>query len=181
MQSRNSGSSSFGSSPNNRDYETNRHPRDYGTGRDEENFYTNESDRGFSGRGYTGKNSDRGYRSQGSEMRGRHFGKGPKNYRRSDERIEEEVNDALWRHGDIDASEIEVKVDSGIVTLSGTVEDRETRRAAEMAIENLGGVEDVRNELRLKKNETSSISGYAASSKPDGRSKSSSKGATDMM
>lgn len=152
------------------------HPRDYGTGRDEEDFYTSESNRGFSGRAYTGQNADRGYRSPETSARGPHYGKGPKNYRRSDERIEEEVNDALWRHGDIDASDIEVKVESGIVTLTGTVEDRETRRAAEMAIENLGGVEDVRNELRLKKNEKSAISGYSAASM-----NGDTRNATDMM
>lgn len=117
------------------------HPRDYGTGRDEEKeFYSADSERGP------------------------HYGKGPKNYRRSDERIEEEVNDTLWRRGDIDASEIEVKVLSGIVTLSGLVDRRETRRAAEIAIENIGGVVDVRNELRLKRNEKASVSAYSRTS-----------------
>ncbi len=42
-----------------------------------------------------------------------------KGYRRSDERIQEEINDQLTQHGDIDATEIMVKVTSGVVTLTG--------------------------------------------------------------
>ena len=38
-------------------------------------------------------------------------GRGPKGYRRSDERIAEEVSEALARHPDIDASDIEVRVE----------------------------------------------------------------------
>lgn len=79
------------------------------------------------------------------------FGKGPKGYKRSDERIKEEVCETLARNPRIDASDIEVKVEEACVTLSGTVESKEVKRAAEMAIENLSGVEDVKNEIRVKK------------------------------
>ncbi|MFL5783964.1 MAG: BON domain-containing protein, partial [Bacteriovoracaceae bacterium] len=48
-----------------------------------------------------------------------------------------------------DASEIEVDVKDGVVTLSGTVEDRQSKRAAEECIENLSGVVDVHNRIRL--------------------------------
>ncbi len=79
------------------------------------------------------------------------FGKGPKGYKRSDDRIKEDVCETLARHPRVDASDIEVKVEDTIVTLSGTVDSKDIRRAAEMAIENLSGVEDVRNELKVKR------------------------------
>lgn len=84
-------------------------------------------------------------------MSGSHVGKGPKGYRRSDDRIREEVCEILTRHGDIDASEIEVQVQDGIVQLTGTVESRQVKRLAEDLIERINGVEDIRNELRIFK------------------------------
>jgi osmotically-inducible protein OsmY len=79
------------------------------------------------------------------------YGKGPKGYKRSDERIKEEVCETLARNPRVDASDIEVNVSEACVTLSGTVDSRDSKRAAEMAIENLSGVDDVRNELKVKK------------------------------
>ncbi|HEU4629052.1 MAG TPA: BON domain-containing protein [Gemmatimonadaceae bacterium] len=76
-------------------------------------------------------------------------GRGPKNYRRSDERIHEEVCEALTRHPGLDASDLEVRVADGEVTLSGTVTDRRAKRLAEDLAEDCAGVRDVRNELRL--------------------------------
>lgn len=76
-------------------------------------------------------------------------GRGPKGWKRSDERIKDDVSDLLERHPYIDASEIEVDVRDGIVVLSGSVEDRRTKRMAEDSIEDLPGVKDVRNELSI--------------------------------
>lgn len=81
---------------------------------------------------------------------GPHAGKGPKGYTRSDERIREEVSDALMDDGRIDASEIEVDVTSGQVTLRGTVDSRETKRAAEDVVDGVSGVHDVQNMLRVE-------------------------------
>ena len=78
-----------------------------------------------------------------------HAGRGPRNYQRSDDRIEEDVNEALTRHPGLDASEIEVKVDKGEVTLRGTVDSRLDKRMAEDAAESCSGVRDVHNQLRL--------------------------------
>lgn len=82
---------------------------------------------------------------------GRHIGKGPRGYRRSDERIHEEISDALTRHPHVDASDIEVKVESGEVTLTGTVDDRYQKRSAEMIAEGIDGVHDVHNQIRVQK------------------------------
>ncbi|WPU66965.1 BON domain-containing protein [Peredibacter starrii] len=76
-------------------------------------------------------------------------GRGPRGYRRSDESIREDVSEALYRNSEVDASEIEVFVADGRVTLKGTVKDRNQKREAESAIENLVGVDDVFNELRI--------------------------------
>lgn len=82
-------------------------------------------------------------------------GFGPKNYKRSDDRIYEEVCDKLMRHRDIDASTIGVKVENGVVFLSGKVTARKTKKMAEQVIEDLPGVQDVRNELSVIKAESS--------------------------
>jgi BON domain len=84
--------------------------------------------------------------------RGRFTGRGPKGYVRSDERIKEDVSDRLEQHGEIDASEIEVQVSHGEVTLEGTVEDRRTKRLAEDIIETCPGVKQVHNRIRVQGN-----------------------------
>ncbi len=77
------------------------------------------------------------------------FGVGPKGYKRSDERVREDVSEALAAHPGVDASEIEVTVKEGHVTLAGTVENRAMRRFAEEAVERVPGVVDVHIELSL--------------------------------
>jgi hypothetical protein len=81
--------------------------------------------------------------------RGQFFGRGPKGYRRSDERIREDVSDRLMVHPDIDASEIEVHVANGIVTLTGIVDNRHEKRLAEFIAEDALGVDDVDNRLKV--------------------------------
>lgn len=80
---------------------------------------------------------------------GSHVGKGPKGYRRSDERIREDVCETLTQHPEIDASQIEVVVKDGYVKLSGAVESRHMKRMAEDAIEGLSGITDIKNQLRI--------------------------------
>lgn len=78
-------------------------------------------------------------------------GRGPKGYRRSDERIREDVNDRLTEHAYLDASDIEVSVKEGEVTLSGKVFDRTDKRLAEDVAESVTGVKNVQNNLRTDK------------------------------
>lgn len=80
---------------------------------------------------------------------GPYAGRGPKGYKRSDQQIVEEACQRLERDGDVDASEIEVSAQDGILTLSGTVPDRMTKRRAEECVENVYGVRDVMNQLRV--------------------------------
>jgi hypothetical protein len=79
----------------------------------------------------------------------RYRGVGPRNYRRSDERILEDINERLTDDHHIDASDIGVKVEGGEVTLSGTVTDRAARRRAEDIAESVSGVGHVQNDLRV--------------------------------
>jgi hypothetical protein len=79
----------------------------------------------------------------------RFFGMGPKGYTRSDERIREDVSDLLMEDDDVDARNLEVRVQSGEVTLTGTIEDRWQKRRAEDLAESVRGVKDVRNEIRV--------------------------------
>jgi hypothetical protein len=100
--------------------------------------------------GYTGLTygGALGYRTESE--RGRYVGKGPKSWRRSDERIREDVNDELTRHPDVDASDIEVSVVNGEVTLTGQVSSRHEKREAEDCAWRAHGVRDVHTQLRIK-------------------------------
>ena len=76
-----------------------------------------------------------------------HYGKGPKGYLRSDEKIRDDVNEALFSNHEIDASNIEVEVTRGLVILRGKVESRPIKRLTETVVDRISGVIDVRNEL----------------------------------
>ena len=76
-------------------------------------------------------------------------GRGPKNYQRSDDRIREEVSDRLTDDHRIDASDLVVEVQNCVVTLSGTVHDRDQKRRAEDLAEHISGVKEVTNHIRL--------------------------------
>src|SRR5262245_20517132 len=71
---------------------------------------------------------------------GAHTGKGPRGYCRHDARLYEEVCEALTRDGDVDASDVDVEVEGGEVTLSGTVVDRDMLRQAEDVVAACRGV-----------------------------------------
>src|SRR5262249_7620678 len=79
-----------------------------------------------------------------------HRGKGPKGYKRSDERIKEDVSEALKNDSDVDASNIEIDVQGGEVTLRGEVQSRREKRAAEDCAQDVAGVDDVTNQLRVR-------------------------------
>ena len=81
----------------------------------------------------------------------RFAGRGPKGYRRSDERIREDVCDRLCENPYVDASDIEVVVKSGEVILSGTAHSREEKRHSEEIAESVSGVVDVQNNLRVSR------------------------------
>ena len=97
-----------------------------------------------------GNTADAGGAPDPDKPRGLHRGKGPRNYQRSDERILEDINDRLCDNPYLDASAIEVSVSGGNLVLSGTVEDKESKRMAEDIGESIPGVKNVENRLRVR-------------------------------
>jgi osmotically-inducible protein OsmY len=90
-------------------------------------------------------------RRMDARMNRQHRGRGPRGYMRSDERIREDVNDRLTDDGMLDASDIEVEVSSCEVTLSGEVASRSDKRRAEDIAEDISGVTNVQNNLRVRR------------------------------
>ena len=74
----------------------------------------------------------------------------PRGYKRSDDRIAEDVAERSTRHSMIDASDIHVAVKDGEVTLTGTVENRHMKRIADDEANSVWGVKDVHNQIRIK-------------------------------
>lgn len=96
------------------------------------------------------------------QARSGHYGKGPRGYTRSDDRIREDVNDRLTDDWQIDASEIEVQVNNCEVTLAGTVRSREEKRRAEDLAENVSGVRHVQNNVRVQQGSGTALAGESA-------------------
>jgi hypothetical protein len=122
-------------------------------------------EREFGGRGEMhGSSAQGGYgrsfacESGGMGIQSRMRGLGPKNYRRSDERIREDVCEMLT-DADLDAREIDVKVRDGEVTLEGSVTDRWSKREAEDVVCQVRGVRDCHNQLRLEQRTQQAQSG----------------------
>jgi osmotically-inducible protein OsmY len=108
------------------------------------------------GGGMMDRNMDRGMMDRNMMDRGgmmdreRRMGRGPKNYQRSDERIKEDLCERLAQHDWVDSSEVDVQVHNGEVTLTGTVDHRQAKRTIEDLAEDIFGVKDVHNQLRVE-------------------------------
>jgi hypothetical protein len=97
-------------------------------------------------------------------------GRGPRGYTRSDDRIREDLCDRLSDDPTLDASNIDVEVSNGEVTLSGSVDDRQDKRRAEDCAESISGVKNVQNMLRVEQGAPATTGtaagGQAAPSEP---------------
>jgi osmotically-inducible protein OsmY len=116
-------------------------PRDWGTPRGEERWITG----GYSSALFAWAEP------------GPYTGRGPRGYQRSDERIREDICDRLTRHGRIDATDIQIQVRNGEVTLDGAVDSREAKRLAEDVAESVDGVRDVVNHLKSHRGDESAV------------------------
>jgi osmotically-inducible protein OsmY len=120
------------------------------------NRETRSYESGGQRRGYYGSWNPDNQRSSNQQQ---YFGVGPKNYKRSDERIQEEVCELLTYHSGIDASNIDVKVSGGEVTLTGEIPDRYMKRMAEDVIDEIPGVKNVNNQLRVEQSNRGYMTG----------------------
>lgn len=145
---------------NYRDYDE-RHPGDYrsrGYSDDEERFAYNSPQRDtFARDSHYERHGARNEPMKSSSGTGMHRGKGPKGYTRTDQRIKEDVSDALMEDADLDASDIEVSVKKGEVTLQGQVASRQDKRRAEAC----AGLADVQNNIKVHSATAPSAKGTA--------------------
>jgi osmotically-inducible protein OsmY len=70
-------------------------------------------------------------------------------HRRADDKIREEIWELLINNADLDASEVELHVESGEVTLTGTVDSRDARWLTEDLVTSVSGVREVNNRLKV--------------------------------
>lgn len=119
----------------------------------ESDTYRHDNDRDPGSRGNYDRGSGdadfQGSRSQEHTSDLQFRGRGPRGYRRSDDRIREDVCDVLTDDANVDATEIEVVVKDGEVMLTGSVNSRDQKRRAEAIAERVSGVRDVQNSLRV--------------------------------
>jgi osmotically-inducible protein OsmY len=118
------------------------------------NFGSGRNDSGSSG-----SSRQQGWSQPSGE--GRHRGKGPKGFQRSDERVKELICERLSEDPHVDATEITVNVQGGKVVLEGSVDSRQTKNAAEDIAEQY--CQDVQNNLRvIRQGQGESQSGSSA-------------------
>lgn len=91
-----------------------------------------------------------------------HARRGPKNYTRSDERIREVICERLIQDLSIDVSDVSIEVQSGQVTLSGTVPDRHMKHAIEDVVDGCWGVDEIENDMRVQSTQAQEA-GFSAS------------------
>lgn len=134
--------SNFGGGSYGSDYNRNRR----GQERDDRGWWDKASDEVSS---WFGDDDAERRREWDRQRSGQHRGKGPKGYSRSDERIKEDINDRLSDDVFVDATNIEVTVNQGDVTLTGSVSERSEKRRAEDIAEEVSGVKNVENRIRV--------------------------------
>jgi BON domain-containing protein len=90
------------------------------------------------------------YSGRDWQDRGGYSGRGPRGYQRGDERIREDICERLTEDPRIDASDVNVHVESAEVTLSGSVRTRDEKHFTENVVERIFGVREVNNNLKVR-------------------------------
>ena len=103
---------------------------------------------GYEGQGGHGESHFDGERFEERRARG-HRGRGPRDYVRPDARIADDIIGRLTDDERLDASQVLVMVEDGVVTLTGNVPERAMKHRAEDAAAAASGVRDVRNTIRV--------------------------------
>jgi osmotically-inducible protein OsmY len=76
--------------------------------------------------------------------------RGERRQQRSDESLAREIQEILTEDPELEASEIEVQVEGGAVTLMGTADSSDAKLLAEELAESVAGVREVHNRLRVE-------------------------------
>ncbi len=105
-------------------------------------------------------------------------GRAPKNYRRSDERLQEEICERLMHDPELDVSDVSVQVQDGRVCLEGTVRDRRMKHAIEDLVDRSLGVVDIDNRVRVGAPEHRAEPEGGSERKPEGKTSESSGSTT---
>jgi len=126
---------------------------------DERGALPGQSGYGYGGYGQSGHPFGPGYPGGGYRAR-----RGPKGYKRSDERLKEDISERLMQSPYIDATEVTVEVQNGKVTLEGSVSERRMRHLIEDIVDDCPGVEDIDNRVRVARGESGSTSSQASES-----------------
>ncbi len=143
-----------------RDYGSGDYGRDRPRGRVEERgFWERAGDEVAS---WFGDDDAERRRHQDETRAAQNRGRGPRGYSRSDDRVREDINDRLTDDPYVDASDIDVSVNKGEVTLSGHIPHRAAKRRAEDIAESVSGVTHVQNNLRVRQ-PTATTTGAGAS------------------
>jgi osmotically-inducible protein OsmY len=105
--------------------------------------------RGQDGLGFPGEHTwgEEQFNAERQEEQGRE--RGPRARRRPDESLAQELHEILVNDPELDATDIEVVVESGAVTLRGEVGDSHAKLLAEELVETVPGVREVHNQLRV--------------------------------
>ena len=109
---------------------------------------------GSNARGWNDKPHARNWahRDNSTETYPDYSGVGPKNYRRSDESILEHIASMLTWSPDVDASELTIAVKDGNVIIAGTVPDRSMIYLVDDLMDEVHGVQNFDNHVKLAKN-----------------------------
>lgn len=99
------------------------------------------------GRGGSGTNWNRDIHQHQDNS---YYGKGPKGWKLGDEKLREKVCECLLQSHEVDASEMDVKVEESCVYLTGFISSKGMQRVAEDLIYSIPGVEDVFTQLKIK-------------------------------
>jgi BON domain len=77
--------------------------------------------------------------------------RGPKGYRRSDERVHEDICERIVGSRGVDASDVTVVVRDGNVELTGSVPTRPMKHAIEDLVDACPGVQEIDNRIRVRR------------------------------
>ncbi|WP_411832065.1 BON domain-containing protein [Pseudoxanthomonas mexicana] len=109
----------------------------------------------------SGRDGERGYR-----------GRGPRGFARTDARIHEDLNERLTDDPYVDASDLQVTVVAGVITLAGSVPTRAMKyRAEDIAADCGGSSGEIRNEIRVARAGDSASAPASASPATDAQAK----------